>query len=226
MNRDHANVLIITGSERRHGITSNASELAKTLFERKGHSVRLTYLCEANFSPCNGCGKGSESCNYRIEPCEKNDDMHVIIKEMLAADIIIYATPVHAFGMAHLMQIFLERAGVGFLRFHRPLANKLGGCIITGRKYNLGQVNDQLVNNMMLNRMIIPGSGFPVLLHGDESDKSIRQTEEIVALEQMVKRLSEVYYFLKNENIKSNWDNERTLKTNKENELEKQYISQ
>ena len=147
--------------------------------------------------------------------------MPLMIKDMLDADIIIYATPVHAFGMAHLMQIFLERAGVGYLRFDRPLANKLGGSIVTGRKYNLGQVNDQLINNMMLNRMIIPGSGFPVLLHGNEDDRTIDQTEEIVALEQMVKRLSEVYNILKKNKLPNKWENERTLKEKKDASLAK-----
>lgn len=221
MNHQSGNVLIITGSERRFGITANASELTKILFEEKGLTVNITHLCEADFSPCNSCGKSDMSCNYRVGPCEKQDDMPLIIRDMLDADIIIYATPVHAFGMAHLMQSFLERAGVGYLRFDRPLANKLGGCIVTGRKYNLGQVNDQLVNNMMLNRMIIPGSGFPVLLHGNEDDKSIDQTEEIVALEQMVKRLSEVYNLLKKNKLPNEWENERTLKEKKDASLAK-----
>ena len=216
MNNRSGKVLIITGSTRRLGITAYASELTKTLFEEKGLSVKITHLCEANFSPCNSCGGSDESCNYREKPCEKQDDMPLIIKDMLDSDIIIYAAPVHAFGMAHLMQIFLERAGVGYLRFERPLANKLGGCIVTGRKYNLGQVNDQFINNMMLNRMIIPGSGFPALLHGDEVDKSINQTEEIVALEQMVKRLSEVYNILKENVLPNERENERTLKEKKD----------
>ena len=36
MNHQSGNVLIITGSERRFGITANASELTKILFEEKG----------------------------------------------------------------------------------------------------------------------------------------------------------------------------------------------
>lgn len=151
-------------------------------------------------------------CNYRQHPCEKKDDAESIVKKLIAADIIIYACPVHAFGMSHLMQIFLERIGVGYLRFNRPLINKVGGCIIVGRKYSLGNVHDQLVNNMLLNRMIIPGSGFPVLIHGDEQTKTITDIEEVVALDQMIFRAVEVTRSLTKNYPINSFPNERIMK--------------
>ena len=130
---------------------------------------------------------------------------------MVEADILIYACPVHAFGTSNLMQLFLERAGVGYLRFNRPLANKVGGVVIIGRKYNRGSVHDQILNNMLLNRMIIPGSGFPVLIHGDESTKSIPDPEEAVALDQLIDRLMEVSASINTQTLRNDWKNERQL---------------
>jgi len=173
--------------------------------------VSIIHLSELNFSPCDGCGNGENDCNYREVPCEKKDDLPYIIDKLIQSDIIIYACPVHAFGICHLMQIFLERAGVGYLRFKRPLANKIGGCIIIGRKYHLGHAYDQIVNNMLLNRMIVPGAGFPVLIHGDELTKTITDTEEQVALEQMAKRMVQMYKSIDFNRLKVEWLNERDL---------------
>lgn len=208
--------VIISGSERRFGITSAVSKTASNLLKEHNVETVIIYLSEVDLSPCDGCGSRNLDCNYRTKPCEKNDDLPRIIELMIKADIIIYATPVHAFGLCHLMQIFLERAGVGYLRFERALANKIGGCVIIGRKYNLGHAHDQIMNNMLLNRMIIPGAGFPVLIHGDEKTKYITDIEETVALEQMVNRLVKIHNSINFQKLSQDWENERKLKAIKE----------
>jgi len=211
--------IIISSSERRFGITSNISEKAKLIFEKMQVEIEIVYLCEMNFSPCDGCGSNNESCNTRKTPCEKHDDMQSIIEMMISSDIIIYACPVHAFGINHLMQIFLERSGVGYLRYKRPLVNKIASCIIVGRKYHLGHAHDQIVNNILLNRMIIPGSGFPVLIHGDEETHSTADLEEIVALEQMIERLVEICKSVNYKLLKHNYHNEREQLALRESQL-------
>lgn len=208
--------VVISGSERRFGITSAVSEKTRLCLNDLGVTTKIIYLNEIDFTPCNGCGGENISCNYRKSPCEKQDGIPSVVDDMITANIIIYACPVHAFGISHLMQNFLERVGVGYLRFERPLANKIGGCIIVGRKYHLGHAHDQIVNNMLLNRMIIPGAGFPVLLHGVEKNKAISDIEELVALEQMIKRLVEVSNSLNMSALQHEWDNERVLKEKKE----------
>jgi multimeric flavodoxin WrbA len=115
-----------------------------------------------------------------------------IIRNLIEADILIYLVPVHAFGMAHPMQIFLERAGVGYLRFERPLANKIGGCIIIGRRYNLGNVHDQIINNFLLNRLIIPGAGYPALIQGGESGDVLQDIEGLASVDTLINRLCNV----------------------------------
>jgi len=213
--------IIIAGSERRYGITSAVAEKTRKLLKELGVETIIIFLNEIKFSPCNGCGGEGEECNYRSYPCEKKDDIPDIIKSMINADIIIYACPVHAFGVCHLMQIFLERVGVGYLRFNRPLANKIGGCIIIGRKYHLGHAYDQIINNMLLNRMIVPGAGFPVLIHGNELTKDISDTEEKVALEQMSKRLVEMYKSIDFKKLSRLWLSERDLSEMAEGKYEK-----
>jgi multimeric flavodoxin WrbA len=184
--------LIVSGSERHSGVTANISELLAKIFEEQGCQSKVVHLSEHRMAPCGTCGHHGQTCNYRSVPCDINDDIPMIVDGLLAADIIVYACPVHAFGPSHLMQIFLERVGVGYLRFKRPLMNKVGGCVIVGRKYNLGNVHDQIINNMLLNRIIVPGAGFPVLIHGNEQTKSTSDAEELTSLYQLADRLVEV----------------------------------
>jgi len=190
---DRPIILGICGSERAGGNTDLALEYAGRLAERRGAEFRTINLRDHVISPCSPCG----DCNSRPVPCAVADDMPGIVEEMSRADGIVYATPVHGFGLAHLMQIFIERAGVGFLRFERPLANKVGGIIVTGRRYSEGSVHNQLVDNLLLNRMILVGSGFPALLSNTSPEPGLNDAEGVAALERMVHRMLDMVYLLK-----------------------------
>lgn len=212
MNGTKIQLLIISGTEK---IKSTSDIIIDHIMNKlKNVEVKVIRLREYVIKDCGICG----NCNNNTTNCSINDDMPKIINEMLWADAIIYITPVHGFGMAHLMQNFIERAGVGYLRFNRPLKNKIGGCIVVGRKYNLGNVHDQIINNFILNRMIIPGAGFPALFHSGNSGVLEDDLEGIVAIESMIDRVIEFAGITKN--IKSIRNitiaNERELLQSKE----------
>ncbi|MER5970727.1 flavodoxin family protein [Streptomyces sp. NPDC002055] len=187
-------ILGISGSENAGGNTDLALEYAGDLVRRRGGVFRTVHLRDHRISPCSPCG----DCNSRTSPCALPDDMPTIIEEMKRADGIIYAVPVHGFGLAHLMQIFIERAGVGYLRFDRPLANKVGGIIVTGRRYSDASVHNQLVDNLLLNRMILVGSGFPALLRNTSREPGLNDPEGLDALERMAHRMMDMALLLRN----------------------------
>ncbi|MER5865527.1 flavodoxin family protein [Kitasatospora sp. NPDC002040] len=178
-------IVAICGSERHNGNTDLALEYAGELIRERDAEFEVIHLREHRISPCSPCG----DCNSRATSCELRDDMPGIVDRLRQADGLIYATPVHGFGLAHLMQIFIERAGVGYLRFERPLANKVGGIIVTGRRYSEASVHNQLVDNLLLNRMILVGSGFPALLRNTEAQPGLNDEEGLDALERMVHRM-------------------------------------
>lgn len=186
-------ILGISGSERAGGNTDLALAHAGDLVRERGAVFHSIHLRDHRISPCSPCG----DCNNRTGPCELSDGMPAIIEEMKRADGIIYAVPVHGFGLAHLMQIFIERAGVGYLRFDRPLANKVGGIIVTGRRYSEASVHNQLVDNLLLNRMILVGSGFPAVLRNTSQEPDLRDTEGLDALERMTHRMIDMTVLLK-----------------------------
>lgn len=176
---------IISGSERPNGNTDQVVAFASEYIRDQGCSVDAITLRDYRFAACGHCG----DCNYRVEPCEINDNMPQLIERMGAAHCLIYVTPVHGFGMAHLMQSFIERAGVGYLRFRRPLANKVAGAIVTGRRYSHVSVHTQLLSNLLLNRMILVGSGYPAVVHGGKPGEAMEDTEGLEAVRNMIQRM-------------------------------------
>jgi multimeric flavodoxin WrbA len=165
MNEKPITVLAICGSEHPDGTTADVLEHAAKFLADRGALLDVVHLGQLRVSPCGPCG----DCNVRPRPCEVDDDVAAIVDRMIAADGIVYATPVHGFGTAALMQAFIERAGVGYLRFTRPLANKVAGAIVTGRRYSHTEVYSHLVKNALLNRMILVGSGMPPIVYSGES---------------------------------------------------------
>ena len=183
----------IGGSERPAGNTDIALASAGELVRSRGARFDSVQLRDFDISPCSPCG----DCNSRTLPCAIGDDTPAIVERMKRADGIIYATPVHGFGLAHLMQIFVEHVGVGHLRFERPLANKVGGVIITSRRYSDSNVYHQLVDNILLNRMILVGSGFPALMRNASAVPGMFDTESTDALERMVHRMVDMVELLR-----------------------------
>lgn len=178
-------VAVITGSERANGNTDQIAYHVESLLAHQECIADVVHLREYRIDPCGSCGE----CNTRTYSCQINDDMPTIVARLCRADALLYAAPVHGYGMAHPMQIFIERAGVGYLRFERPLANKVAGAVVTGRRYAHEAVYHQLVSNMLLNRMILVGSGYPVVIHGGAPGSAMRDTEGLASLGSLVGRM-------------------------------------
>lgn len=157
-----ASIVAINGSHRTNGLTARVLERLAQSAATRGVRLDVIHLAEYTIKTCGICG----DCNVRPNPCEVEDDVPELVERIQNYEGVIYATPVYGFGLSSRMQAFIERAGVGYLRFERPLANKVAGVIVTGRRYSHGRVHGQLVDNVLLNRMILPGSGFPALVHG------------------------------------------------------------
>lgn len=94
--------------------------------------------------------------------CDIDDDMAALSERIVDADAILYIPVVHAYGTCSRMQAFIERLGYGFMRPQgRPLQNKLAMVAVVGRRYSHESVFSQMILNLLLNRCIIVGSGYP-----------------------------------------------------------------
>ncbi|MET8122541.1 flavodoxin family protein [Micromonospora sp. NPDC005189] len=185
-------VVAINGSERVGGNTAEVLKYAAGRFAARGVRLDVVGLARKTFTSCGPCGE----CNTRTEPCLLRDDMPDIVRRMVEADGIIYATPVHGFGTASMMQQFIERAGVGYLRFERPLTNKVAGVVVVGRRYSHVDVHAQLLHNVMLNRMLLAGSGFPAVIHAGERGEALADREGVDAVTRLVDRMTDLIQLL------------------------------
>ncbi|MDE6318199.1 MAG: flavodoxin family protein, partial [Lachnospiraceae bacterium] len=89
------NILILCGSPHREG-TSNTlvKEFIKGA-EEAGHRTTVYDCARGNIHPCLGC----ECCGMNGD-CVQKDDGNEVLKKLLAADAVVFATPVYYFGMS------------------------------------------------------------------------------------------------------------------------------
>lgn len=180
-------ICVLVGSNRRHGISRQVCALIRRYIEGRAQ-VSFVFLAEKHIEVCDADNQCAD------KPCALKDDMASIVQEMIEADGIIYMPVMHAYGTNSRFQAFLERAGYGHLRpLSRPLNDKVATVIVVGRRYGHTSVYSQIVLNIMLNKMILAGSGFPVLFMGMLGSAS-EDIEAVEALEQSLDRMISVSY--------------------------------
>ena len=87
--------IALNGSERARGTTARCLDLARAYLETRSCDFEIIHLAEQEIRQCS-CGR----CNSRPDPCPVVDDTGEIVARMKAADAIVYAAPVHGFGLA------------------------------------------------------------------------------------------------------------------------------
>lgn len=172
---------IIVGSSRSEGQSEKVCRLIQTHLNERA-SCDFIYLREYRIDLCDA----DNAC--ALQPCAVNDSVHGLTQRMLDADAVIYVPVVHAYGTNSRFQAFLERVGYGFLRpLGRPLRDKLAGIVVVGRRYAHTSIYSQIVLNILLNKMILVGAGFPATFVGGACDAEATQ-----AMCEMLDRMVEV----------------------------------
>lgn len=179
-------VLFILGSHRVNGNSKLIQDLVMDNPVHEKIDAKYIFLKDYKIDECNSCYQCSE-CGE----CVLNDDVRKIVDQMIESDVIIYVPVVYGFGLGSVMQKFIERTGYGFFRTHgRPLKNKIAGIVVIGRRYAHESVVQQCIMNIMLNEMILYGSGFLPLLKGDSFPGNIMNDHEgIDAFDKMLNRV-------------------------------------
>ena len=97
-------ILIISGSPRLHGNSDILCDEFKRGALEAGHEVEKIRLSDKKINFCLGCGV----CNATGK-CIQKDDMAELLQKMLAADVIVLASPVYFYGMNGQMKTFIDR---------------------------------------------------------------------------------------------------------------------
>ncbi|NCB64002.1 MAG: flavodoxin family protein [Clostridia bacterium] len=97
-------ILILSASPRRGGNSDTLCDQFAKGARESGHRVEKVFLRDENIGYCTGCGV----CNT-THKCVLSDDMAAILDKMVAADVIVMATPVYFYTMDAQMKTLIDR---------------------------------------------------------------------------------------------------------------------
>ena len=97
-------IIVLMGSPNRKGSTSILVDSFVKGAVEAGHSCEVIDVCHANIHPCIGC----VACGYE-GPCVQKDDVEQIRGKLLAADMVVFATPLYYYGMSAQLKAVVDR---------------------------------------------------------------------------------------------------------------------
>jgi multimeric flavodoxin WrbA len=98
-------VLVLSSSPRRGGNSDLLCDQFIDGSKEVGHVTEKIFLKDKKINYCTGCG----SCIDRGKKCSQKDDMDEILDKMVAADVIVMATPVYFYTMCAQMKTLIDR---------------------------------------------------------------------------------------------------------------------
>jgi len=99
------NVLILSASPRKGGNSDLLCDQFLLGAEETGNQVEKIFVNDRTIAYCTGCG----ACFDRGNGCSQKDDMDEILDKMIAADVIVMATPVYFYTMNGQMKTLIDR---------------------------------------------------------------------------------------------------------------------
>ena len=127
-------IVIINGSARK-GNTLTAIQ-AFTEGVAKGNEIEVIAPEKLNIAPCKGCGVCQCS-----KGCVDQDDTNPTIDKIVAADVIVFATPVYWWGMSAQLKLIIDKCYCKGLH----LKNKKVGILVVGAA-PVGSIQYELIN--------------------------------------------------------------------------------
>lgn len=99
------NVLVLSSSPRQGGNSELLCEQFMIGAQEAGHHTEKIFLKNKKINYCTGCG----TCLNGKKSCSQKDDMAEVLEKMIAADVIVMATPVYFYTMNAQMKTLIDR---------------------------------------------------------------------------------------------------------------------
>lgn len=103
-------ILILSSSPRRNGNSDLLCDRFAEGAKKSGHQVEKIRLAGKKIGYCTAC----YAC--KMGKCPQNDDVPEILEKMLAADVIVLATPVYFYTMCAQLKALIDRTVAIFPR--------------------------------------------------------------------------------------------------------------
>lgn len=97
-------IVVLTGSPRRNGNTNHLAGQFIKGAEEAGHEVYRFDCAQRKVSPCIACNR----CGMNGQ-CIFNDDFEQLRPHLVAADMVVFATPMYYFGFSSQLKTVIDR---------------------------------------------------------------------------------------------------------------------
>ncbi len=156
-------VILINGSPHQNGCTHRAlQEIANTL-EKEGVSSQILWLGTDPIPGCLGCG----SCG-KTGRCVRNDSVNTYAPEILAADGLVFGSPVHYAAPGGAIISFMDRL---FYTYGKRLAGKPVCAVLSCRRGGASAAFDQMNKYFTISSMPIVSGQYWNMVHGNRPEE-------------------------------------------------------
>ena len=104
------NVLIFSASPRKHGNSDLLCDRFMAGAKAVGHNAEKIFLRDKKINYCLAC----DGCRKNGGACVQEDDMAGILDKIIAADVLVMATPVYFYTMDAQMKTLIDRTYAKF----------------------------------------------------------------------------------------------------------------
>ncbi len=129
------NVLTLLGSARKKGNTATVLGWVEDALTNLGHEVIRVNLHGRKLNGCMACNQCKQVSD--APGCVQKDDIPEILAQMVAADLIVFASPLYFWGVSAQLKAVIDRTYSLYTRYHETdHASLLEGCreafLVTG----------------------------------------------------------------------------------------------
>jgi multimeric flavodoxin WrbA len=135
-------VVILSASPRLNGNSDTLAKQFKKGAEEEGNSVELIELAQKKINFCHGC----YYCASHDGHCCQQDDAEAIIDKMVAADVLVFATPTYFYSMDAQLKALIDRSVMKYTTITEAIRGFTKDCLPNAKEkgvlYGIG-VNDK-----------------------------------------------------------------------------------
>jgi multimeric flavodoxin WrbA len=106
MPRKSQKILILLGSPREDGNSTRLAFAFADAASSRGHAVQSIRVPALGIAPCDGCGECRKSA---AASCALRDDMDSVYPLLRAADVLVFATPLHFYSWSTPLKTLVDR---------------------------------------------------------------------------------------------------------------------
>ncbi|MFO7963870.1 MAG: flavodoxin family protein [Desulfobacterales bacterium] len=145
-------ILGLVCSPRKEGNTEILVTHALASAREAGAQTEMLHVADLNIAPCDACG----ACTAE-GTCIVEDDMQTVYEQLLAADGVIFGTPVYFLNVSAQAKAIIDRTYAFLMK--GKLRGKVAAVLVAARRVGAGQVLSLMYTYFSAQRMIIAGGG-------------------------------------------------------------------